>query len=121
LVLGPDSSLGPMIAATVMPLLVSGGDPAKAVALASLLAILVGVIMVVAGFAKFGFIADLLSKPTQIGYMNGLAVTIIVGQLPKLFGFSVDANGLVSEFSAFVSHVADDANAAAAIGSGRAP
>ena len=114
LVLGPDSSLGPMIAATVMPLLVAGGDPAKAVALASLLAILVGVIMVVAGFAKFGFIADLLSKPTQIGYMNGLAITIIVGQLPKLFGFSVDANGLVSEFSAFVSHMADDANAAAA-------
>ena len=114
LVLGPDSSLGPMIAATVTPLLMAGGDPAKAVALASLLAILVGVIMVVAGFAKFGFIADLLSKPTQIGYMNGLAVTIIVGQLPKLFGFSVDANGLVSEFSAFVSHVADDANAAAA-------
>ncbi len=114
LVLGPDSSLGPMIAATVTPLLMAGGDPAKAVALASLLAILVGVIMVVAGFAKFGFIADLLSKPTQIGYMNGLAITIIVGQLPKLFGFSVDANGLVSEFSAFVSHVADDANAAAA-------
>jgi high affinity sulfate transporter 1 len=114
LVLGPDSSLGPMIAATVTPLLMAGGDPAKAVALASLLAILVGVIMVVAGFAKFGFIADLLSKPTQIGYMNGLAVTIIVGQLPKLFGFSVDANGLVSEFSAFVSHVADDANGAAA-------
>jgi len=114
LVLGPDSSLGPMIAATVTPLLMAGGDPAKAVALASLLAILVGVIMVVAGLAKFGFIADLLSKPTQIGYMNGLAVTIVVGQLPKLFGFSVDANGLVSEFSAFVSHFADDANAAAA-------
>ena len=114
LVLGPDSSLGPMIAATIMPLLVAGGDPAKAVALASLLAILVGVIMVVAGLAKFGFVADLLSKPTQIGYMNGLAITIIVGQLPKLFGFSVDANGLVSEFSEFVTHVASDANAAAA-------
>jgi MFS superfamily sulfate permease-like transporter len=49
LVLGPDSALGPMIAATVTPLLVAGGDPAKAVALASLLAVLVGVIMVVAG------------------------------------------------------------------------
>src|SRR6201989_1852050 len=58
LVLGPDSSLGPMIAATVTPLFVAGGDPAKAVALASLLAILVGVIMVVAGLAKFGFVAD---------------------------------------------------------------
>ena len=114
LVLGPDSSLGPMIAATVTPLLVAGGDPAKAVALASLLAILVGVIMVVAGLAKFGFIADLLSKPTQIGYLNGLAITIVIGQLPKLFGFSVDANGLVSEFSEFVTHVASEANAAAA-------
>src|SRR5215471_18773344 len=114
LVLGPDSSLGPMIAATVTPLLVAGGDPSEAVALASLLAILVGVIMVVAGLAKFGFVADLLSKPTQIGYMNGLALTIVVGQLPKVFGFSVDANGFVSEFSEFVTHVGSDANAAAA-------
>ena len=82
LVLGPDSSLGPMIAATIAPLLLAGGDPARAVLLASLLAVLVGVVMVVAGLAKFGFVADLLSKPTQIGYMNGLALTIIVGQLP---------------------------------------
>src|SRR5215472_7535532 len=93
LVLGPDSALGPMIAATVTPLIVAGGDPAKAIALASLLAMLVGVIMVVAGLLKFGFVADLLSKPTQIGYMSGLAVTIVVGQLPKLFGFSLDTSG----------------------------
>ena len=79
LVLGPDSSLGPMIAATIAPLLLAGGDPARAVALASLLAVLVGVVMVVAGLAQFGFVADLLSKPTQIGYMNGLALTIVVG------------------------------------------
>ena len=94
LVLGPDSALGPMIAATILPLLLAGGDPARAVALASLLAVLVGVVMVVAGLARFGFVADLLSKPTQIGYMNGLALTIVVGQLPKLLGFSVDADGL---------------------------
>ena len=103
LVLGPDSSLGPMIAATIAPLLLAGGDPARAVALASMLAIIVGVVMVVAGLAGFGFVADLLSRPTQIGYMNGLALTIIVGQLPKLFGFSTDANGLVAEANAFVS------------------
>ena len=115
LVLGPDSALGPMIAATVTPLLAAGGDPAKAIALASLLAILVGVIMVLAGLAKVGFVADLLSKPTQIGYMSGLAVTIVVGQLPKLFGFSVEANGLISEISEFVTHVADEANTTAAI------
>jgi high affinity sulfate transporter 1 len=116
LVLGPDSSLGPMIAATIAPLLLAGGDPARAVALASLLAVLVGVVMVVAGVAKFGFVADLLSKPTQIGYMNGLALTIIVGQLPKLLGFSVDAEGLLAEARAFVAGLAQgEANTTAAI------
>ncbi len=103
LVLGPDSSLGPMIAATIAPLMLAGGDPARAVALASFLAVTVGIVMVVAGLAGFGFVADLLSKPTQIGYMNGLALTIVVGQLPKLFGFSVDANGFIAEFFAFLS------------------
>jgi high affinity sulfate transporter 1 len=116
LVLGPDSSLGPMIAATIAPLLLSGGDPTRAVALASMLAVIVGVVMVVAGLAGFGFVADLLSKPTQIGYMNGLALTIIVGQLPKLFGFSTDANGLVAETSAFLSGLfAGEANRTAAL------
>ena len=107
LVLGPDSSLGPMIAATIAPLALAGGDPAKAVALASVLALLVGVVMTVAGLAHLGFVADLLSKPTQIGYMNGLALTIVVGQLPKLFGFSVDADGLIAETRAFLTGVAD--------------
>ena len=106
LVLGPDSALGSMIAATIAPLILADGDPARAIALASLLAVLVGVIMVVAGLAKFGFVADLLSKPTQIGYMNGLALTIIVSQLPKLFGFSVDADGLLREVAAVVSGIA---------------
>ena len=55
--------------------------------------------------ARLGFVADLLSKPTMIGYMNGLAITILVGQLPKLFGFSTDANGLVDETRAFVDGV----------------
>ena len=118
LVLGPDSSLGPMIAATIAPLALAGGDPSRAVAYASVLALLVGLVMTVAGLAHFGFVADLLSKPTQIGYMNGLALTIIVGQLPKLFGFSVDADGLLAEAGAFVTGLADQAaNAtAAAIG-----
>ncbi|MFF0344141.1 SulP family inorganic anion transporter [Kribbella sp. NPDC004875] len=115
LVLGPDSSLGPMIAATIAPLLLANGDPERAIALASMLALMVGVVMVVAGLARFGFVADLLSKPTQIGYLNGLALTIIVGQLAKLFGFSVDADGLIAEFRAFVSGLADGkANATAA-------
>ena len=56
---------------------------------------------------RLGFIADLLSRPTQIGYMNGLALTIVVSQLPKLFGFSVDGDGLIPEAKGFVSGVAD--------------
>jgi high affinity sulfate transporter 1 len=120
LVLGPDSSLGPMIAATILPLVAAGGDPERAVALASILALMVGAIMVLASVAKLGFIADLLSKPTMIGYMNGLALTILVGQLPKLFGFGVDADGLFAEIAAFVRGLADGevVPAAAAVGLG---
>src|SRR5215212_6311754 len=73
LVLGPDSSLGPMIAATILPLVASDGDPKRAVALASMLALLVGAITLLGGILRLGFVADLLSKPTMIGYMNGLA------------------------------------------------
>src|SRR2546428_236514 len=73
---------------------------------------------VVAGIVKLGFVADLLSKPTQIGYMNGLALTILIGQLPKLFGFSVDANGLINEASAFVHGLASGEAVGAAVAIG---
>jgi high affinity sulfate transporter 1 len=118
LVLGPDSSLGPMIAATIAPLIVAGGDPDRAVALASVLALMTGAITVLAAVAKLGFIADLLSKPTMIGYMNGLALTILIGQLPKLLGFSVDAEGPIAEFVETVKGIAngDVVPAAAVLG-----
>src|SRR5712691_10047196 len=102
LVLGPDSSLGPMIAATILPLIAAKGDAKRAVALASILAIMVAAIMILAAVAKLGFIADLISKPTMIGYMNGLALTILIGQLPKLFGFKVEADGLIAKAAGFV-------------------
>ena len=92
LVLGPDSSVSPMIFAAIAPLL-AGGDPAKAVALAGMLALLVGLIELALGIGRLGFVADLLSNEVQVGYMNGLAIAIIVGQLPKLFGFSTNADG----------------------------
>ena len=118
LVLGPDSSLGPMIAATIIPIVGANGDPERAIALASMLALLVGVMTVLAGIAKLGFVADLLSKPTQIGYLNGLALTILVGQLPKLFGFSVDADGLIPEAAGFVKGLANGDAVAAALAIG---
>jgi high affinity sulfate transporter 1 len=107
LVLGPDSSLGPVIAATISPLLLPSDGPAQAVAYASVLALLVGVLTVAAGLLRLGFVADLLSRPTQLGYMNGLALTILVSQLPKLCGFSVDADGLIPEAKAYVEGLAD--------------
>jgi Sulfate permease family len=71
---------------------------------------------VIASYAKLGFIAQLISKPTMIGYMNGLALTILVGQLPKLFGFKVDAEGLIGEITGFIKGLADgEAVPAAAI------
>jgi high affinity sulfate transporter 1 len=100
LVLGPDSSVSPLIFAAITPLLVTN-DPAEAIALAGMLALMVGLIEIGLGVGKLGFIADLLSKEVQVGYMNGLAITIIVGQLPKLFGFSTDADTFIQEVKAF--------------------
>lgn len=118
LVLGPDSSLGPMIAATILPLVAAGGDPQRAVALASALALMTGAITVLTGVCRLGFVADLISKPTMIGYMNGLALTILVGQLPKLFGFSVDAEGFRGEVMGFVNGVATGETVPAALAIG---
>ncbi len=101
LVLGPDSSVSPLILASITPLIVVD-DPGSAIALAGLLAVLVGLIEIGLGVAKLGFVADLLSSEVRVGYLNGLAITIIVGQLPKLFGFSTDADGFMDEVRAFV-------------------
>jgi high affinity sulfate transporter 1 len=104
LVLGPDSSLAPLIAATILPL--AAGNEAEAVALAGMLAIFSGLFCVLAGLARLGFVADLLSKPVRYGYMNGIALTVLLSQLPKLFGFSTDAQGVVPEARAFARGVA---------------
>ena len=118
LVLGPDSSISPMIFAALLPLLMAGGDPHKAIALAGMLAIIVALIEIGLGVARLGFVADLLSNEVQVGYMNGLALVIIVGQLPKLFGFSTDAEGFGPEIKAFVLGLDGTVGAALAVGLG---
>ncbi|MGZ6978659.1 MAG: SulP family inorganic anion transporter [Acidimicrobiia bacterium] len=117
LVLGPDSSVSPLIFAAITPLLVVD-DPGKAIVLAGMLALLVGVIEIGLGLAKLGFVADLLASEVQVGYMNGLAITIIVSQLPKLFGFSTDADGFLDELRAFVDHLDQAKGGAVAVGVG---
>lgn len=101
LVLGPDSSLAPMIAAAILPL--AAGDPQKAVALAGMLALLAGFFGLTAGLLRLGFITDLLAKPIRYGYMNGIALTVLISQLPKLFGFSVKAEGLFDRLAGLVT------------------
>ena len=91
LVLGPDSSLAPIILGIVLPL--SGGDPQRAVALAAMMAVVSGAVCIVAGIARLGFVTELLSKPIRYGYMNGIAVTVLVSQLPNLFGLSIESGG----------------------------
>jgi high affinity sulfate transporter 1 len=103
LVLGPDSALAPVILTVVLPL--STGDPQRAVALAGMMAIVSGVVCVAAGLARLGFITELLSKPIRYGYMNGIALTVLLSQVPKLFGFSVTAHGPVRQASGIVDKV----------------
>ena len=105
LVLGPDSSLAPIVGASILPL--AAGDPDRAVALAGVLAILMGAFLVIGSLFRLGFVTDLLSKPIRIGYLNGIALVVIVGQLPALLGFSAEADGLVGESSAVVAGVLD--------------
>ncbi|XIA63911.1 SulP family inorganic anion transporter [Bradyrhizobium sp. TZ2] len=91
LVLGPDSALAAIILGVVVPL--SGGDPLRAAALAAMMAIVSGTVCILAGIARLGFVTELLSKPIRYGYMNGIALTVLISQLPKLFGFSIESEG----------------------------
>jgi high affinity sulfate transporter 1 len=113
LVLGPDSALAPLIAAVVVPL--SASDSATAVTLAGLLAVFTGVLCIVAGIARLGFLTDLLSLPIRYGYLNGIAVTILASQLPKLFGFSVGGETAVENLRQFAAGVRDGQTNATAL------
>ena len=103
LVLGPDSSLVAVILAVVLSL--SGGDPARAIALAGMMAVVSGMLCILAGVVRLGFITELLSKPIRYGYMNGIAVTVLISQLPKLFGFSAECGGPLTRLWAFAEAI----------------
>ncbi|MDJ1372399.1 SulP family inorganic anion transporter [Gulosibacter molinativorax] len=103
LVLGPDSSLAPIIAAAIIPLAV--GDSDHAVALAGLLAIMVGILLFVGGLLRLGFLTSLLSKPIQIGYLNAIALIVLVSQIPGLLGFSSSGAALAERVTGIVRAV----------------
>jgi high affinity sulfate transporter 1 len=105
LVLGPDSALAAVILATIAPL--AAGDPARAIALASMMAIVSGLVCIGVGLAKLGFITELLSKPIRYGYMNGIALTVLLSQIPKLLGFKVGESGPIRQASGIVRNILD--------------
>jgi high affinity sulfate transporter 1 len=105
MVLGPDSSLAAIILGVVLPL--SNGDPARAVALASAMALVSGVVCILAGLLRLGFVTELLSKPIRYGFMNGMALAVLVSQLPKLLGFSIESKGPLRDLWAIAAAVLD--------------
>ena len=104
LVLGPDSALAPIIAASILPLAL--GSESRAVALAGLLALIVGVFLLVGGLLRLGFVTDLLSKPIRVGYLNAVAVLVIISQVPRLLGFSIEATAPAQDVAAIVRGIA---------------
>lgn len=104
LVLGPDSSLAAPILAVVLPL--SGGDPMRAITLASMMAVVSGLVCILAGLLRLGFVTELLSKPIRYGYMNGIALAVLASQIPKLFGISIEGDGPLRDFWELVEAIA---------------
>ncbi|MFG1432013.1 SulP family inorganic anion transporter [Xanthobacter sp. V2C-8] len=93
LILGPDAATCAVIAATVAPL--AAGDAARYGELAAQLALLTGLMCIVASFLRLGVLADFLSKPILVGFLNGIAITIILGQLGKILGVTTTAEGAI--------------------------
>jgi high affinity sulfate transporter 1 len=116
LVLGPDSALAAVILAVVLPL--SGGDPERALKAGGAMAVVSGVVCVAVGLSRLGFITELLSKPIRYGYMNGIAITIILSQFPKLLGFSVSADGPLRQIWAIGEKVSAGSTSATALAVG---
>ncbi len=112
LILGPDSALSGMIASAIL-LPLAGAHPGSPIELAALLSCMVGVICLIAGWARLGFVTELLSKPVRIGYLNGIALTVICGQLvtltgmPKLHidGTLIQGHSLWLQLQAVLSHL----------------
>jgi SulP family sulfate permease len=97
---GPSSTVAIMSALVLAP--VATGDPERFVILAAVLAILVGILLVASGLLRFGVLVDFMSNPVLTGFIIGLALTIVVGQLDKMLGYSVESEGFFREIWFFI-------------------
>ena len=118
LVLGPDSALAAVILSVVLPL--SGGDPLRAVTLAGMLAVVSGTVLILMGVARLGFVTELISKPIRYGYMNGIALTVLISQLPALFGFAIEDEGPLRDLGAIAAAILEGRTNRAALAIGAA-
>jgi high affinity sulfate transporter 1 len=116
LVVGPDSATASLVGAAIIPLAFANSP--ERIALAGMLALLVGAMCLAVGVGRLGFVTSLLSKPVRIGYMNGIAIVVIVSQLPKLFGFRAPAEGVIAETTAFARAISLTNWVAFALGAG---
>ena len=105
MVLGPDSTLAGVIAALILPLAAGSGE--RAIALAGMLALLSGAFTLLIGLVRLGMVADLMSKPLRVGFLNAIALTVLVGQLPRIFGFQVHGDSLPQRALLLVQGIAD--------------
>jgi len=116
LVLGPDSALAPLVAAAVIP--VAGANASERVAVAGLLALIAGGLLLVGAIARLGFLTDLFSKPVRLGYLAGIALIVIAGQLPRLLGVPATSGRFVDNVGDFSGRLGEIDPATAAIGIG---
>jgi sulfate permease, SulP family len=114
LILGPDAATCIMVAASLGPL--AHGDPARYLALLPVLTLITGALYVVAALARLGLFANFLSQPILTGYLNGVAIVIIVGQLPKLLGYPSEADDVLPRLLELVQRVDQSHLAVAALG-----
>jgi high affinity sulfate transporter 1 len=99
LMIGPTAAICALVGAAVAPL--AGGDAGLYLALAAMIAMISGLMCVGASFLRLGAIADFLSRPILIGFMNGVAISILMGQVPKVFGLSIESPGMLEPLREF--------------------
>lgn len=105
LIVAPDAATCAIVAAVVAPL--AGQDPSRYLSLTAALAIITGVFCIAAGLARLGFLANFLARPILTGYINGIAISIIAGQLGTLFGFRVEPAGVFRLLWRFISRLGE--------------
>lgn len=104
LMVGPDAATAAMVAAAITPL--AAGDPQRLIHLSMIVAVMVGLLSIFAGFIRAGFIASFLSRPILVGYLNGIGLSLLAGQLGKLLGYQSETSGFIAGLLAMIRNLA---------------